>query len=108
MKLMHEDLKSYPNFTANSVPMVVIILCLRRLNRIIQSFPLDCPIKSGHDGNKKLNIFLRSFVLLYSDFSRGEMAVFFGNEVTHKISPSPPLFQRGEEFISQWNRVRHE
>ena len=24
------------------------------LDRIIQSFPLDCPIKSGNDGNKEL------------------------------------------------------
>jgi hypothetical protein len=36
---------------------VVII----RLDRIIQSFSLDCPIKSGNDGNNKLKTSLRSF-----------------------------------------------
>ncbi|OGW56019.1 MAG: hypothetical protein A2Y81_00710 [Nitrospirae bacterium RBG_13_43_8] len=48
MKLMHEQLRSYSKFIANLIPLVVII----RLDRIIQSFPLDCPIKSGNDGMK--------------------------------------------------------
>jgi hypothetical protein len=64
--------KAILSFIVNSVPMIVII----RLDRIIQTFHLDCPIKhaldhdrgSGND-RKKLKTFLSSLLISSIIFS---------------------------------------
>ncbi|OGW54677.1 MAG: hypothetical protein A2Y81_03785 [Nitrospirae bacterium RBG_13_43_8] len=66
-------------FATNSVPMAVIFLRLRRIDRKIQILSLDSPIESGNDGIKKtsqkdLERFLRCLsahsIKLNSEFSR--------------------------------------
>jgi hypothetical protein len=58
-------------------------------------------MKLMHEGIKS---YFGSYLIISPTLAKGGQGGFFGKDIIHKISP-PPLFQRGDEFISYWNRV---